>query len=73
MQYYQQSCECRGKSIDCAGHNAADDSSIVPVILPLVPDDCENSAVGPAAAKNRRVGRDFFGELLRDFAKMRSS
>ncbi|MEG4305191.1 type II toxin-antitoxin system Phd/YefM family antitoxin [Microcoleus sp. D3_18a_C4] len=37
------------------GFNAADNNSIVPVILPLVLDNCQNSVVGEAAGGKRAI------------------
>ena len=38
-----------GKRLITEGFNAADNSSIVPVILPIALDKCQNSVVGEAA------------------------
>jgi hypothetical protein len=45
------------------GFNAADNSSIVPVILPLALDNCQNSVVGSAAAGKRAIGCEGFFRL----------
>jgi len=37
------------------GFNVADNSSIVPVILPLTLDKCQNSVVGSAARGKRAI------------------
>ena len=37
------------------GFNVADNSSIVPVILPLALDNCQNSVVGSAAGGKRAI------------------
>ncbi|MEG4091532.1 hypothetical protein [Microcoleus sp. Pol12B4] len=37
------------KRLITEGFNAADNSSIVPVILPIALDNCQNSVVGEAA------------------------
>jgi hypothetical protein len=37
------------------GFNAADNSSIVPVILPLTLDNCQNSVVGEAQGGKRAI------------------
>lgn len=42
------------------GFNAADNSSIVPVILPIALDHCQNSAVGEAVGAKRSAARGFF-------------
>ncbi|MEG3966141.1 type II toxin-antitoxin system Phd/YefM family antitoxin [Microcoleus sp. T2B6] len=43
------------------GFNAVDSSSIVPVILPLVLDNCQNYVVGGAAGDKRAItGEGFF-------------
>ncbi|MEG4349031.1 hypothetical protein QUA70_00265 [Microcoleus sp. LAD1_D5] len=38
-----------GERLITEGFNTADNSSIVPVILPIAPDNCQNSVVGEAA------------------------
>ncbi|MEG4962190.1 MULTISPECIES: type II toxin-antitoxin system Phd/YefM family antitoxin [unclassified Microcoleus] len=42
------------------GFNAADNSSIVPVILPIALDNCQNSVVGEAAGGKRASCEGFF-------------
>ncbi|MEG3986795.1 hypothetical protein QUA13_06495 [Microcoleus sp. S28C3] len=49
-----------GKRLITEGFNAADNSSIVPVILAIALDNCQNSVAGEAAGENGRVARDFF-------------
>jgi hypothetical protein len=50
------------------GFNAADNSSIVPVILPIAPDNCQNSVVGPAAGGKRAIASEgFFRLTVEDF------
>jgi hypothetical protein len=49
--------------------NAADNSSIAPVILPIVPDNCQNSVVGPAAGGKRACCEGFFRLTVEDFRK----
>lgn len=43
--------------------NAADNNSIVPVILPLALDNCQNSIVGSAAGRKRAIGCEGFFRL----------
>ena len=45
------------------GFNAADNSSIVPVILPLTLDNCQNSVGGSAAGGKRAIGCEGFFRL----------
>jgi hypothetical protein len=45
------------------GFNAADNSSIVPVILPLTLDNCQNSVVGEAVGGKRAIGCEGFFRL----------
>ena len=45
------------------GFNAADNSSIVPVILPLALDNCQNSVGGEAAGGKRAIGCEGFFRL----------
>ena len=45
------------------GFNAADNSSSVPVILPLALDNCQNSVVGEAQAWKRAIGCEGFFRL----------
>ncbi|MEG4583652.1 hypothetical protein QUA54_00175 [Microcoleus sp. MOSTC5] len=42
------------------GFNAADNSLLVPVILLIALDNCQNSVVGRLRGENWRVARDFF-------------
>lgn len=49
------------------GFNAVDNSSIVPVILPIAPDHCQNSVVGPAAGDKRASCEGFFRLTVEDF------
>jgi hypothetical protein len=52
------------------GFNAADNSSIVPVILPLTLDNCQNSVVGSAAGGKRAIGCEgFFRLTVEDFCQ----
>ncbi len=50
------------------GFNAADNSSIVPVILPIALDHCQNSAVGAAVAGNLPSGEGFFRLTVEEFS-----
>jgi hypothetical protein len=45
------------------GFNVADNSSSVPVILPLALDDCQNSVAGEAAGGKRAIGCEGFFRL----------
>ena len=45
------------------GFNAADNSLLVPVILPLALDNCQNSVVGEAAGEKRAIDCDGFFRL----------
>lgn len=47
--------------------NPADNSSIVPVILPIARDNCQNSALGPAAGQKQASGDGFFRLTVEDF------
>ncbi len=50
------------------GFNAADHSSIVPVILPIAADNCQNYVVGGAAGDKRAIaGEGFFRLTVEDF------
>ena len=50
------------------GFNVSDNSSIVPVILPIAPDNCQNSVVGPAAGGKRAIASEgFFRLTVEDF------
>ena len=49
------------------GFNAADNSSIVPVILPIAPDRCQNSVANRAAGQKRAGGDGFFRLTVGDF------
>ena len=48
-----------GERLMTEGFNAADNSSIVPVILPIALDHCQNSAVGEAVGAKRSAARGF--------------
>jgi len=52
-----------GKRLITEGFNAADNSSIVPVILPLALDNCQNSVVGEAAGGRRAIDCEGFFRL----------
>ena len=52
-----------GKWLITEGFNAADNSSIVPVILPIALDNCQNSVVGEAAGGKRAIGGEGFFRL----------
>src|SRR4028118_377676 len=45
------------------GFNAIDNSLLVPVILPLALDNCQNSVVGEAAGGKRAIDCDGFFRL----------
>ncbi|MBD1883141.1 hypothetical protein [Microcoleus vaginatus] len=49
-----------GKRLITEGFNAADNSSIVPVILPIALDKCQNSVVGEAAGGKSASCKGFF-------------
>jgi len=51
------------------GFNAADNSSIAPMILPIALDNCQNSAAGEAAAGKLASGEGFFRLTVEDFCK----
>jgi hypothetical protein len=51
------------------GFNAADRSSIAPVILPIALDNCQNSAAGEAVARNLASGEGFFRLTVEDFCE----
>ncbi|MEG3930370.1 type II toxin-antitoxin system Phd/YefM family antitoxin [Microcoleus sp. T3_B1] len=51
------------------GFNAADNNSIVPVILPLVLDNCQNSVVGEAAGDKRASCEGFFRLTVEEFCE----
>jgi len=49
------------------GFNAADNSSIAPVILLIAPDHCQNSVVPPMAGEKRASCEGFFRLTVEDF------
>ena len=49
------------------GFDAADNSSIVPVILPIAADNCQNSVVGEAAGGKQASCEGFFRLTVEDF------
>ena len=49
--------------------NAADNSSIVPVILPIALDNCQNSVVGEAAGGKRASCEGFFRLTVEEFCE----
>ncbi|MEG3922324.1 hypothetical protein [Microcoleus sp. POL10_C6] len=51
------------------GFNAADNSSIVPVILPIALDNCQNSVVGEAAGGKRASCEGFFRLTVEEFCE----
>lgn len=51
------------------GFNAVDSSSIVPVILPIAPDNCQNSAVDSAAGGKRGTCEGFFRLTVEKFCE----
>ncbi|MEP6486329.1 hypothetical protein NDI43_18985 [Microcoleus vaginatus GB2-A3] len=51
------------------GFNAADNSSIVPVILPIALDNCQNSVVVEAAGGKRANCKGFFRLTVEEFAE----
>lgn len=52
-----------GERLITEGFNAADNSLLVPVILPIAPDNCQNSVVGEAAAAKRAIACEGFFRL----------
>ncbi|UNU21078.1 hypothetical protein D0A34_21550 [Microcoleus vaginatus PCC 9802] len=52
-----------GKRLITEGFNAADNSSIVPVILPIALNNCQNFVVGEAAGGKRAIGCEGFFRL----------
>ena len=52
-----------GERLMTEGFNAADNSLVVPVILPLALDNCQNSVVGSAAGGKRAIGCEGFFRL----------
>ena len=52
------------------GFNVSDNSSIVPVILPIALDNCQNSAVGAAAGGKRAIiaSEGFFRLTVEEFS-----
>lgn len=51
------------------GFNAADNSSIAPMILPIALDNCQNYAVGEAVAGKLASGEGFFRLTVEDFCE----
>ncbi|MEG4579087.1 hypothetical protein QUA71_05545 [Microcoleus sp. MON1_C5] len=51
------------------GFNAADNSSIVPVILPIALDNCQNSVVGEAAGGKQASCEGFFRLTVEEFGE----
>ncbi|MBD1829176.1 hypothetical protein NDI47_06220 [Microcoleus vaginatus GB1-A2] len=52
------------------GFNAADNSLLVPVILPIALDNCQNSVGGEAAAAKRAIGcKGFFRLTVEEFCE----
>ncbi|MEG4531168.1 hypothetical protein [Microcoleus sp. D2_18a_D3] len=49
------------------GFNTADNSSIVPIILPIALDYCQNSVVGEAAGEKRASCEGFFRLTVEEF------
>ncbi|MEG4065779.1 hypothetical protein QUA42_00240 [Microcoleus sp. Pol11C2] len=58
-----------GKWLITEGFNAADNSSIVPVILPIALDSCQNSVGGEAAAAKRASCEGFFRLTVEEFGE----
>ena len=52
-----------GERLITEGFNAADNSLLVPVILPIALDNCQNSVVGEAAAAKLAIGCEGFFRL----------
>ncbi|MEG3899195.1 MULTISPECIES: hypothetical protein [unclassified Microcoleus] len=48
------------------GFDAADNSLLVPLILPLALDNCQNSVVGEAAGGKLAIGGEGFFRLTAD-------
>ena len=56
------------------GFNAADNSLLVPVILPLALDNCQNSVGGEAAGGKRAIGCEgFFRLTVEEFCQNASA
>ncbi|MEG4493860.1 hypothetical protein [Microcoleus sp. D3_18_C4] len=55
------------KRLITEGFNAADNSSIVPVILAIALDNCQNSVVGEAAGEKRASCEGFFRLTVEEF------
>jgi len=59
-----------GERLMTEGFNAADNSSIVPVILPIALDNCQNSAVAEAVGAKRAIGCEgFFRLTVEEFSE----
>ncbi|MEG5062186.1 hypothetical protein QUB33_00880 [Microcoleus sp. B3-A4] len=58
-----------GKRLITEGFNAADNSSIVPVILPIALDKCQNSVVGEAAGGKPASCKGFFRLTADEFCQ----
>ncbi len=58
-----------GERLMTEGFNAADNSSIVPMILPIALDYCQNSAVGEAAGGKRASSEGFFRLTVEEFGE----
>ena len=50
------------------GFNAADNSSIAPMILPIALDNCQNSAAGAAVGDRRAGSEGFFRLTVEEFS-----
>gem|GEM_PF-2073674 len=58
-----------GKRLITEGFNAADNSSIVPVILPIALDSCQNSVVGEVAGGKLASCKGFFRLNAEEFCE----